>query len=319
MIPWGKCLERNSFWQHPFIKHKKLEHTLYEFEYYTYNKTNGHEEDEIESEIIHLWIWLQKDTNLYSLTNIDNRVISAILSWFSGVVYSVPVVWIDITRKMWLWMQVQLWHSRNILWQTWGWYIHAISRLVVHIIIPYDLWVVILFGKLVKLEKWIVWICHRVGHQITMKRGTEEVWRSLLRYSRFFSFSPSFLEQNREYPWIMFFPQLFYTRSFIILEIRSIACIELNKRWSGIKNVKIFFMTSKLVITLVFGFLSQGDSSMSLLGPFLTPVKWKDWNLPDYPNLIKQPMDMSTIEVYHLLNSKSNETRFIVDDLLVQI
>ena len=152
-----------------------------------------------------------------------------------------------------------------------------------------------------------------------MKRGTEEVWRSLLRYSRFFSFSPSFLEQNREYPWIMFFPQLFYTRSFIILEIRSIACIELNKRWSGIKNVKIFFMTSKLVITLVFGFLSQGDSSMSSLGPFLTPVKWKDWNLPDYPNLIKQPMDMSTIEVYHLLNSKSNETRFIVDDLLVQI
>ena len=30
--------------------------------------------------------------------------------------------------------------------------------------------------------------------------------------------------------------------------------------------------------------------------PFLTPVLWKEWNLLDYPEIVKNPMDLSTVE-----------------------
>ena len=32
-------------------------------------------------------------------------------------------------------------------------------------------------------------------------------------------------------------------------------------------------------------------------GPFLEPVDWKAWNLPDYPLIIKRPMDLGQIKV----------------------
>lgn len=31
-------------------------------------------------------------------------------------------------------------------------------------------------------------------------------------------------------------------------------------------------------------------------GPFLEAVDWKQWNLPDYPRIIKQPMDLGLIQ-----------------------
>lgn len=32
-------------------------------------------------------------------------------------------------------------------------------------------------------------------------------------------------------------------------------------------------------------------------GPFLEPVDYKAWNLPDYPLVVKHPMDLGTIQV----------------------
>lgn len=36
------------------------------------------------------------------------------------------------------------------------------------------------------------------------------------------------------------------------------------------------------------------------LEPFMTPVPWKEWNLLDYPEIVKKPMDLSTVKVFHL-------------------
>lgn len=33
---------------------------------------------------------------------------------------------------------------------------------------------------------------------------------------------------------------------------------------------------------------------------FLEPVDWKSLNLPDYPQIIKHPMDLGTIEVFRI-------------------
>ena len=32
-------------------------------------------------------------------------------------------------------------------------------------------------------------------------------------------------------------------------------------------------------------------------GPFLEPVRWKDWGLLDYPKVIRNPMDLGTVKV----------------------
>jgi bromodomain-containing factor 1 len=32
--------------------------------------------------------------------------------------------------------------------------------------------------------------------------------------------------------------------------------------------------------------------------PFGTPVDWKGLNLPDYPKIVKKPMDLGTIKVF---------------------
>lgn len=34
-----------------------------------------------------------------------------------------------------------------------------------------------------------------------------------------------------------------------------------------------------------------------IVGPFLQPVDWKAWGLDDYPTIVKQPMDLSKVEV----------------------
>lgn len=30
---------------------------------------------------------------------------------------------------------------------------------------------------------------------------------------------------------------------------------------------------------------------------FLYPVPWEEWNLRDYPEIVKEPMDLTTIKV----------------------
>ena len=36
---------------------------------------------------------------------------------------------------------------------------------------------------------------------------------------------------------------------------------------------------------------------MSRVEAFLQPVPWKEWDLEDYPRIIKQPMDLGTVNV----------------------
>ena len=45
----------------------------------------------------------------------------------------------------------------------------------------------------------------------------------------------------------------------------------------------------KIVVFLFFAVLT--------LDPFREPVPWKEWGLEDYPLIIKQPMDLSTVSV----------------------
>lgn len=35
----------------------------------------------------------------------------------------------------------------------------------------------------------------------------------------------------------------------------------------------------------------------TIIEPFLDPVPWKEWNLMDYPTIVKHPMDLNTIKV----------------------
>ena len=34
-----------------------------------------------------------------------------------------------------------------------------------------------------------------------------------------------------------------------------------------------------------------------ILEQFLYPVPWEEWNLRDYPEIVKEPMDLTTIKV----------------------
>ena len=49
-------------------------------------------------------------------------------------------------------------------------------------------------------------------------------------------------------------------------------------------------------------------------GPFLMPVDWKALKLPQYPKMIKNPMDLGTIE-NKLTNSSYRTVRDFVDDV----
>ncbi|KAK9727433.1 hypothetical protein K7432_001872 [Basidiobolus ranarum] len=54
--------------------------------------------------------------------------------------------------------------------------------------------------------------------------------------------------------------------------------------------------------------------------PFLEPVDWEAMNLPDYPNIIKQPMDISTIKkklesgAYHNINDFEGDIRLMLEN-----
>lgn len=49
-------------------------------------------------------------------------------------------------------------------------------------------------------------------------------------------------------------------------------------------------------------------------GPFLMPVDWKALKLPQYPKMIKNPMDLGTIE-NKLTNGSYRTARDFVDDV----
>lgn len=34
----------------------------------------------------------------------------------------------------------------------------------------------------------------------------------------------------------------------------------------------------------------------------MTPVPWKEWKLFDYPEIVKNPMDLSTVKVFALFS-----------------
>ena len=38
----------------------------------------------------------------------------------------------------------------------------------------------------------------------------------------------------------------------------------------------------------------------SIIVQFLRPVPWKEWNLLDYPTIVKHPMDLTTMKVFCL-------------------
>ncbi|KNB44841.1 hypothetical protein JH06_1429 [Blastocystis sp. subtype 4] len=49
---------------------------------------------------------------------------------------------------------------------------------------------------------------------------------------------------------------------------------------------------------IIAEFLQMPESGTSVLWddePFLEPVPWKEWGLDDYPRIIKQPMDLGTV------------------------
>jgi len=51
--------------------------------------------------------------------------------------------------------------------------------------------------------------------------------------------------------------------------------------------------------------------------PFLEPVDWKAYNLPDYPEIIKHPMDLGTIDKKLLQNKYTSPEKFAADVRLV--
>lgn len=51
--------------------------------------------------------------------------------------------------------------------------------------------------------------------------------------------------------------------------------------------------------------------------PFLEPVDWKKYSLPDYPEIIKHPMDLGTVEKKLIGNKYKNTEAFAADVRLV--
>ncbi len=52
-------------------------------------------------------------------------------------------------------------------------------------------------------------------------------------------------------------------------------------------------------------------------GPFHEPVDWKEYGLFDYPQIVKQPMDMGTVQDKLDKNEYKNATEFAKDMILI--
>ena len=44
--------------------------------------------------------------------------------------------------------------------------------------------------------------------------------------------------------------------------------------------------------------VSLALSFSQIIADFLKPVPWKEWNLSDYPIIVKKPMDLGTVKVF---------------------
>lgn len=51
---------------------------------------------------------------------------------------------------------------------------------------------------------------------------------------------------------------------------------------------------------------------LSHLEAFLQPVPWKEWGLDDYPRIIKQPMDLGTVNVGRRLDVSYLDRRVLL-------
>ena len=61
--------------------------------------------------------------------------------------------------------------------------------------------------------------------------------------------------------------------------------------------------TMNMCKDILAGFLTMPEAGIWNMGgswcleAFMEPVPWKEWGLDDYPRIIKQPMDLGTVNV----------------------
>ena len=63
--------------------------------------------------------------------------------------------------------------------------------------------------------------------------------------------------------------------------------------WTAFSCAETFWMKSWTILTRVRWSLPRCS-----LEPFMNPVPWKEWKLFDYPEIVKNPMDLSTVKVF---------------------
>ena len=71
--------------------------------------------------------------------------------------------------------------------------------------------------------------------------------------------------------------------------------------------------------TLINEFMSNPDAGIpnfvffQIVADFLKPVPWKEWNLSDYPDIVKKPMDLGTVKVFavYKLSIKISESYIV--------